>query len=134
MTSIPSSEDRWLPAYRHAYDLALHIFRACAKVGKEYKYSLAEHLRNSMTEIVESLHLLVSHLATDDVVVPCLRAAQRVRIQLRLLKDLRQVSLKQWGFLNAQLEVILNLLWPESHPSRLVGAMPFQSSDPLASG
>lgn len=91
-----STEDRWLPLYRHAYDLALHIFRACAKVGKEYKYSLAEHLRKAMTEMVESLHLLVTHLATGQQVIgPCLQTAQKVRIHLRLLKDLQQVSLKQ---------------------------------------
>lgn len=122
----------FLPAYKQAYDLTLHVFRASVKIAKEFRYSLGERIRLCVTELLESLHLLVNKLADSQRTVElCMRKAQSLRIDLRLLKDLRQVNIKQWGFLNQELETLLQCLWPESRSPRPAGASHLQSSDPL---
>jgi len=99
-----------LPAYKTAYDLCLHIHRATLKMPKEFRYELGARVRNHATDIVEMLHLAVNtaHKSPD-----CAFLAHRLRIVLRILKDLHQISIEQWGFLNHQIENLLNLLRAE---------------------
>ncbi|MDR2583929.1 MAG: four helix bundle protein [Fibromonadaceae bacterium] len=99
-----------LPAYKTAYDLCLHIHRVTVKMPREFRYELGARVRNYATDIVEMLHLSVNtaHKSPD-----CAFLVHRLRIVLRLLKDLHQISIEQWGFLNQQIENLLNLLRAE---------------------
>jgi hypothetical protein len=99
-----------LPAYKTAYDLCLHIHRATLKMPREFRYELGTRVRNHATDILEMLHLSVNtaHKSPD-----CAFLVHRLRIVLRLLKDLQQIGIEQWGFLNQQIEDLLNLLRAE---------------------
>lgn len=55
----------------------------------------------------------------------------RVRIKLRLLMDFRQLSEKQWFFINERLEKIQKSLRLESFGLRSTGVSPIESGDPL---
>lgn len=122
----------YLPAYKLAYDLALHIYRTSAKFAKEFRYSLGERLRICITDLLESLHLFVNHIfPSSDAPSLCLDKAYRIRIELRLLKDLCQINVKQWGYLNQQLESLIQLLRPEFHGPKSMEVSLLQSSDPL---
>jgi hypothetical protein len=99
-----------LPAYKTAYDLCLHIHRATLKMPKEFRYELGARVRNHATDIAEMLHLAVN---TSHKIPECPFLVHRLRIVLRLLKDLHQISIEQWGFLNLQIENLLSLLRSE---------------------
>jgi hypothetical protein len=60
--------------------------------------------------MAEQLHLAVN---TSHKSPGCPLLAHRLRIVLRLLKDLQQLGIEQWGFLNQQIENLLNLLRAE---------------------
>ena len=102
-------KDELLRLYRIAYDLSLYVFRNTAKVAKEFKYGLADNIREDVLLLVESLHLNVNGLECLDSKEIGL-SLNRLRIKFRLLCDLRQISMKQWVFINKQLDDLLNFL------------------------
>ena len=120
----------YLPAYKLAYDLALHIYRTSAKFAKEFRYSLGERLRICITDLLESLHLFVNHIfPSSDAPSLCLDKAYRIRIGYDFSKIYAR-SMSNSGVLNQQLESLIQLLRPEFH-SKIYGASQLQSSDPL---
>lgn len=99
-------KDELLRLYRIAYDLCLYVLRNTAKVAKEFKFGLADKIRDEALLMVESLHLNVNGLECLDSKEIGL-SLNRLRIKFRLLCDLRQISVKQWMFFNKQLEDLM---------------------------
>ena len=120
-----------LRAYRLIYDFNLYIFRLSAKFNRDFKFGIGERLRGSLMDLLESAHLSLNHLEHFDA-SRALCLLERVRVELRLLCDLKQLSEKQWLFMNGKLEEILKLLLSESSRSRTTGACKEKSSDPLS--
>jgi len=129
-----------LPAYKTAYDLCLHVYRATAKISNEFKYELGARVRNYATDIAEELHLM-SHSAAAgarvcgnvDSLANCADVIHRLRIDIRILHDLRLIGINQWGFLNQQIESLLELLRAEfrNTNTRIAGETHYQSSAAL---
>jgi hypothetical protein len=127
-----NAKPQLMPAYRIAYDLCLHIHRATVKMQKEFRYELGARARNYATDIAEMLHLLALKEGNNPI-IDCANIIHKLRIDIRILKDLHQISVKQWGFLNLQIENLLNLLRAEfcnANP-RIARASHTQSSNPL---
>jgi hypothetical protein len=129
-----------LSAYKTAYDLCLHIHRATAKMSKEFRYELGARVRGYAADITEDLHLMCgtgsgafTGLKTDSI-KDCANTIHRLRIDVRVLCDLQQISINQWGFLNQQIEDLLNCLRAEFHEinARFAGASLNQSGAALA--
>jgi len=127
------SKNKILPAYKVAYDLCLHIYRATAKVSKEYRYSIGERIRGYATDIVEILHCINNVPSYPKTTINCGNIIHKLRLSLRILKDLEQVNIEQWGFLNKQIENLLDLLRAEFGNSRIAGESLSQSSNSLSS-
>ncbi len=133
---IKNSKDSLLPAYKTAYDLCLHIHRATVKMPREFRYELGARVRDRAADIVENLHLMANNVQTKFELADCAAKVHKLRIDIRLLKDLLQIGIKQWGFLNSQIENLLNLLRAEfcnANP-RIAGATQKQSSGTLTTG
>lgn len=95
-----------LQLYRVMYDLCLEVVKSTAKVAKEFKFGLADKIRDDFLTMVEKVHLALNgqcSFAKKDI--DAFVYGQRVK--LRLLCDLRQISFKRWIFLNNQLEAML---------------------------
>jgi len=117
------NKDMVLPAYKTAYDLCLHILRATLKMPKEFKYEIGAKVRNYAIDIVENFHLIANKVQAknmNEIIV----TANKLRINIRILKDLHQIGVEQCGFLNQQIENLLNLHLAEScnANSRIAGA------------
>jgi hypothetical protein len=131
-----------LPAYKVAYDLCLHIHRATVKMPREFRYELGARVRNYATEIAEAMHIMANRVGADPRVSPeasitnCATTVHKLRIDIRVLKDLHQIGLEQWGFLNTQIEGLLKLLRAEfcNANTRIAGATFMQSSGTLPTG
>jgi hypothetical protein len=109
-----------LPAYKAAYELCLNVYKATAKLPKEYRYELGARVRNYATDIAEELHLMSSAVsgavrqnAGAGAITGCGDIIHRLRIDVRILHDLRLIGINQWAFLNRQIEDLLELLRAE---------------------
>ena len=100
-------DDDLLRLYRIAYDLCLYVFRTTAKVSKNFKFGLADKVREEALTLTENLHLGVggSVFFEKEVVKDFVC---KTRVKFRLLCDLQQISTKQWIFINKQLEELQN--------------------------
>jgi hypothetical protein len=95
-----------LPVFKACYDLILIVFDIVAGFSKEYKYTLGEKLKNEMLEVM----ILVYRANNAANKVAMLRDAKEklelMRIYLRILKDLKQINLKRFVFVNDKIEII----------------------------
>jgi len=131
-----NSKDSILPAYKTAYDLCLHIHRATLKMPREFRYELGARVRNYAMDIAENLHLMANHVQAKLELTESAAIIHRLRLDIRVLKDLQQIGIEQWGFLNQQIENLLNLLRAEfcNTNTRIAGATLEQSSGTLPTG
>ncbi len=117
----PDGKPQLLPAYKAAYDLCLHVYKVTAKIPKEYRYELGARVRDYATDIAEELHLMSQAAVSDrggnridaSSIAGCADVIHRLRIDIRILHDLRLMGINQWGFLNSRIEDLLELLRAE---------------------
>lgn len=88
-----------LLAYKHTYDLVLYFYQINRNVSREYKFSLCEKIKEDLHEMLMSVYF-----ANEETDIPSrlLRVKDAVRnlvsskIRVRVLYDLKQISLKQF--------------------------------------
>ena len=70
-----------LPVFKASYDLLLASFKLCSNLSRDFRYTLGERLKSELTNLVIKLHL-------------------------RLLHDLKQISLKQYALQAENIESV----------------------------
>jgi hypothetical protein len=95
-----------LPVYKSCYDLLLEIFAFTKDFGKEYKYTVGESLKK---ETIELLTLIFRANSRPDKAAVLQEARERievVRLFIRLMKDMQQISLKRFVQVNMKVEEV----------------------------
>lgn len=105
-----------LPVYKATYDLLLQVFRMNRNFQRDYRYTLGENVKNELIALLVCIYQANSttqksiHLqkAREHVVV--------VKLQIRLLMDLKQINLKQYATAAEQIESVSKQLaaWHKS--------------------
>lgn len=95
-----------LPVYKATYDLLLYIFQLNRNFQREYRYTLGENVKNELIALL----LCIYNANTVQEKLPFLSDGQQhvvaIKIQIRLLADLKQISLKQYANAAEQIESI----------------------------
>jgi hypothetical protein len=89
-----------LPVYESTYDLLLGIFEFTKSFSEEYKYTVGESLKK---ETIDLLILIYRVNMRQDKVGVLQEAKERIeviRLLIRLMKDLHQISLKKFVTIN----------------------------------
>ena len=84
-----------LKVFKETYDLLLLIYQTGSNVGREYKYTLLEKIKNDITELCVIIYR--ANLATDGKITEIAQAREllvRINIQCRMLHDLKQIPSK----------------------------------------
>ena len=105
-----------LPVYKASYDLLMEIFQFTKEFSKEYKYTLGESLKK---ETIELLTLIFRANSRQDKQMVLQEARERIeviRLFVRLMKDLHQISLKKFVQVNQKVEEVSKQLtgWQKS--------------------
>jgi hypothetical protein len=87
-----------LPVFKASYDLLLEVHRMNINLTREYRHTVGENLKNELMELITTIYEANS---TDDVEkVRSLREAcrniLRVKIYMRVLHDLKQITTKHF--------------------------------------
>ena len=102
--SVPSrkpSSDTLL-VFKHSYDLVLYFYQLNKNVSREYKFSLCENIKAELHELLMSVYFAnESDLPSEktDKIRKTLEFLASVKIRIRLLYDLKQISIKQFSLL-----------------------------------
>ena len=90
-----------LPVYRASYDLLVDLFRLTKDFSREYKYTLGESIKKEVVEMISNIYRANSSYSKEKIIQSVRENVEVIRLFLRLLKDLKQVNLEKFIFLNA---------------------------------
>jgi len=105
-----------LPVYKATYDLLLAIFRMVKNFSKEYKYTLGENLKKETIDLLVLIYRANSVREKFDVLQSAREQVEIIRLMIRLIKDLHQINLDKFVFLNQNIENVSKQLsgWQKS--------------------
>jgi len=107
-----------LPVYKASYDLLLLVYEFSNHLSRDYKYTIGERLKS---ETLELLLLVFKSSTTDEknkkvFILEAIDKIELIRLLLRVLKDLKQLSLKRYAQISILTENISKQLtgWKKS--------------------
>jgi len=105
-----------LPVYKVSYELLVELFRFTKDFSREFKYTLGESIKNETIEMITNIYRANSQYAKKERLQSARENIETIRLFLRLLKDLQQISLKKFVFLNEKIESVSKQLtaWQKS--------------------
>ena len=95
-----------LPIFKASYDLVLEIYTLCGSLPKDYKYTIGERLKNRLTDLIAEIY--EANLAGDKTapLQQCRRHVVAAKLYVRLLHDMKVLSMKRFASLSEKFEVI----------------------------
>ena len=82
-----------LPVYKVSYDFLLDLFKFTKNFDREYKYTLGEDLKKETTALIANIYRANSSQFKKELLQSARENLEVVRLYLRLVKDLKQISL-----------------------------------------
>ncbi len=95
-----------LPVFKASYDLLIALFKTGRNFSREYKFTLGENIKKEAIEMVKNIYRANKTADKAPHLEQAREALEIVRLELRMLKDLKQVNLKQFVYLNEQIETV----------------------------
>lgn len=86
-----------LPVYASAYDLLLFVFRLGSNFRREYRYTLGENLKNELIQVLQCVYMANASRQKEAPLQKARQGIAAVKVQLRLLADLKQISIRQYA-------------------------------------
>ena len=105
-----------LPVYKASYDLLLEIFQFTKEFSKDFKYTVGESLKNETIKLLTLIFRANSRTDKQMVLQEAREQIEVIRLLIRLMKDMRQVSLKIFVQVNQKVEEVSKQLtgWQKS--------------------
>ncbi|MDR2836951.1 MAG: four helix bundle protein [Bacteroidales bacterium] len=81
-----------LPVYKTTYDMLTDIFKACQNMERDYKYTIAEKIKNETTELILNVYRANSYADKKPHIAKAREQVEVLRLLLRLLNIVLEVS------------------------------------------
>jgi hypothetical protein len=95
-----------LPVYKACYELLLEIFRFTKDFTKEYKYTVGESIKKETIELLTLIFRANSRPDKEQVLQEARERIEVIRLFIRLMKDLHQISFKNFVGINKNVEEV----------------------------
>ena len=105
-----------LPVYKATYDLLLGIFRFTKDFSKDYKYTVGESIKKETLELLTLIYRANVKRDKNEVLQEARERIEVIRLFIRLMKDMQQISIKQFVQINESVENVSKQLsgWQKS--------------------
>ena len=105
-----------LPVYKATYDLLLEMFRFTKDFSKEFKYTVGESLKKETIELITLIYRANSRVDKQAILQTAREHIEVIRLLVRLMKDMQQISLKRFVEVNTRVENVSKQLtgWQKS--------------------
>ena len=105
-----------LSVYKASYDFLIRMILLTKNFDREYKFTLGESVKKETMEMVKNIYRANSIVDKKQLIQIARENIEMIRLDLRILKDIKQLNLKRFVFLNAKVEVISKQLvaWQNS--------------------
>lgn len=92
-----------LPLFKKAYDFDLYFVKLSKGFPKDFKYGIATEIRELCLSIIDNIILANNSPEKNDFLKKILVAVERIKVKVRLLKDLNAINLKSYKFISVKL-------------------------------
>ena len=105
-----------LPVYKSTYDLLLGIFEFTKSFSKEYKYTVGESLKKETIDLLILIYRVNTRQDKSTVLQEAKERIEVIRLLIRLMKDLHQISIKNFVAISTIVEEVSKQLtgWHKS--------------------
>jgi hypothetical protein len=105
-----------LPIYKAGYDLVLVIFQFVKNFNKEYKYTIGESIKNETIILITNIYRANCSKNKIEYLQTARENLEVIRLYVRLVKDLHQISVKQLAYVSTHVENVSKQLagWHKS--------------------
>lgn len=105
-----------LPVFKASYDLLLEIYRLSENLKRDYRYTLGENLKQETMAMMVGIYKANSMEDKTTLLGEAREKLVAVKLYIRLLHDLKQLSVKQFALLCVHTESISKQLvaWHKS--------------------
>jgi hypothetical protein len=105
-----------LPVYKATYDLLLAIFQFTKDFSKDYKYTVGESIKKETLELLTLIYRANVKRDKNEVLIEARERIEVIRLFIRLMKDMQQISIKQFVQINESVENVSKQLsgWQKS--------------------
>jgi four helix bundle protein len=105
-----------LPAFKAAYDLLQLVYTMTGNVPRDMRYTLLQDVKRTLTELMVNIYRANRHHDKTPYLETALDQLIAVRLQVRLMKDLKCISLKHYAQFSLQSELVSKQLtgWRDS--------------------
>lgn len=95
-----------LPVFKASYDLLIEVYEMCDKLPREYRHTLGERLKNDITELMIRIYRANAAMEKMAIILSAREYMVTIKLYIRLLHDLRQLSVKRYALLAEKSETI----------------------------
>ena len=88
-----------LQVYKSVYDLNLYFFKLSRDFPKDYKYGLAQEIKNLLTELLDQIIIANNAVDKVDIIRKTEVIIERIKIKVRLLHDMAVIKLESYKYL-----------------------------------
>lgn len=100
-----------LPVYKSTYDLLLAIFNFTKDFSKAYKYTVGDSLKKETIELLTLIYRANTKRDKENVLQEARERIEVIRLFIRLMKDMHQISLKKFVQINIDVENVSKQLY-----------------------
>ena len=93
-----------LPVYKASYDLVLAIFNLAKNFKKEFKYTIGESVKNETIAVITNIYRANCTTEKAEYLRTARENIEVIRLYVRLLHDLHQISVQQLVAVNGRIE------------------------------
>jgi len=95
-----------LPIYIDTYKLILLVFEHTSNFGREYKYTLGQDMKRDGINLVRSIYRANRSKEKRQYLEEFLDNFEILKLEIRLCKDLKLISIKQLAEISKMLDII----------------------------
>ena len=93
-----------MPVYKACYDLLIEIFRFTGEFSREYKFTVGENLKKETIDLLKLIFRANSRTDKISVLQEARQSIEIIRLMIRVMKDMKQISLKRFVAVNQKVE------------------------------
>jgi len=88
-----------LPLFKSVYDLNLYFFKLSRGFPKDFRYTLAQDIKNLLSELLDQIIIANNLVDKEESINKAEMTVERIKIKNRLLHDTKIIKISSYKYL-----------------------------------
>lgn len=95
-----------LPVFKETYDLLLQIIRLSMNLQRDFRYTIGEKLKTEIMDLCIYIYKANGNYDKQGFIEKARERMVVIKLQVRVLHDMKQISIKQFAMLADRMESV----------------------------